>query len=826
MRNRTGFLAAAAIAILLTACASGDMDGSAGGGQGVAVGQGVDAAGGQGVDAAGGQGLGAAGGQGMDAAGSQGVGAAGSPGVGAAGGQGMDSAVPQGIENAGIHIGKNTVGDVDGSIMSSGSPASNAQRTSPCWSTAESILEQIHDPVFPNLRVDVTDYGAVPDDGILDTKAIQAAIDHVSAQGGGMVVIPRGRFDTGAIVLKENVNLHLESEDTVLCFTRDIIPENYPLVLAYYEGAPCYNWSPLIYANGQDNIAVTGKGRLDGQADQDTWWSWYGDTYIGQDYTRPSSSDVGILRRMVDDGVDVRKRVFGEGHFLRPNFIQVIGCENVLVEGISIKNPPMWGVNPVLCTNVTVRGIEVDGNFNNNDGCNPENCNYVLIEDCRFQVGGDGVAVKSGRNRDGWELKEAGWSARNMVIRGNEFAGGTSGIAFGSEMSGDIRDIYADDNRFGTQSLDYAIRFKSNAARGGVVERIYIRGSRASNIRYVSIHATMLYDEGWMGSYLPEYRDIRIEDFTANGGTYGIFMEAFDQVPITGLELVDVDIRDVDHEVRARNWKDPLLEQVRINGHTYPRPVDVRAEGTFVAGGTVRAAGELLGAGMGGLSYEWYLTDQPYGAQADGHGADSTDTGQAGIRAASCAGRGRSLEITDDMQGKYLVLTARDPYGNQGQSMAYRVLTGDEQERFKDGAVRGALSRGYVDARWLKPDKPVTMKECAGILSAFWGPEAGKIQSVLEEQGIRMDTDDPVARDEMGRIALLACGIPYEELMIVYPDYEDAGDIRPGLRSGVGVSSYLGFVGAKEGKYYRPRDTATQQELIDCVMAISDFNRR
>ncbi len=779
VRKRTGLLAAAAISILLTACAAGRAEESAGREQDVDV----------------------------------------------TGSWETDGARNPEPENAGIYMGQNTGGGGSGSTMSSGSQAFRTQRTSPDWSTAESILEQIRDPVFPDLRVDVTDYGAVPDDGLLDTNAIQAAIDHVSAQGGGVVAVPEGSFDTGAIVLKENVNLHLESENTVLCFTRDIIPENYPLVLAYYEGAPCYNWSPLIYAYEQDNIAVTGKGRLDGQADQDTWWSWYGDTYIGQDYTRPSSSDVGLLRRMTDDGVDVRKRVFGEGHFLRPNFIQVIGCENVLIEGISIKNSPMWGVNPVLCTNVTVRGISVDGKFNNNDGCNPENCNYVLIEDSRFEVGGDGVAVKSGRNRDGWELKEAGWSAQNMVIRGNEFAAGTSGIAFGSEMSGDIRDIYADHNRFGAQSLDYAIRFKSNAARGGVVERIYIRGSQASNIRYVPIHATMLYDEGWMGSYLPEYRDIRIEDFTARGGVYGIFMETFDQVPITGLELVNVDIRDVDHEVRARNWKDPILEQVRINGNAYPRPMDVRAEGIFMAGETVRAAGELLGDDTGGLSYEWKLTEQPHEEQLDDYDADGAEAGNTDTQS-SLAGYGKTLKITDDMQGKYLVLTARDPYGNRAQSMAYRVLTKEEQEQFKDGTVRGALSRGYVDACRLKPDQPVTMKECAEILSAFWGPEAGKVKSVLEEQGIELDTEKTVARDEMGQIALLACGIPYEELMIVRPDYEDAGDIRPGLRSSVGVSSYLGFVGAKEGKYYRPKDTATQQELVDCVMAISDFNRR
>lgn len=757
-RYRAGFLTAAVMAAMLSACA--------------AAGGGTDAGFGAGAGSAG-AGLGA--GAGVSAGSGSGTGADGGAGVG------------------------------------SGAEASpdQADKSPLSWETAKSILAQIRDPQFPDRRVSVTDFGAVPDDGILDTKAIQAAIDQVSSQGGGMVVVPAGSYDTGAIVLKENVNLHLESGDTVLRFTKEIIPENYPLVLAYYEGAPCYNWSPLIYAYEQDNIAITGEGRLDGQADQDTWWSWYGDTHIGQDYSRPSSSDVGILRRMTDEGVPVKKRVFGEGHFLRPNFIQVIGCENVLVEGVSIENSPMWGVNPVLCTNVTVRGIEVKASFNNNDGCNPENCSYVLIEDCRFQVGGDGVAVKSGRNRDGWELKEMGCPAQNVVIRNNEFAEGACGIAFGSEMSGDIRDIYAENNRFGTISLDYGVRFKSNAARGGVVERVYIRGSRAANIRYASLHATMLYDEGWMGHYLPEYRDIRIEDFRGEGGAYGIFMEAFEQAPISGLELVDVDIRGVDREVWARSWKDPLFERMTINGHVYPRPIDIRVEGSFLAGQTVRAVGEVPDK----LSYEWRM-------------ADTAEELEEGTDAGTLAGTGRELTLTGDMEGKYLTVTAIDSRGGQNTSMAYRVLTRAEAEQFEQEAVQAALSRGYVDGRGLDVHAPVTKGQCMKVIASFWNLEEGEALPVLRDQGLWQITDEPLKRDELGQIALLACGIPYEELMIVQPEYEDAGQIRPMYRSSVGVSSYLGFVKAREGGQYCPGETVTWEELIECVMAVSEFNRR
>ncbi len=139
---------------------------------------------------------------------------------------------------------------------------------------AEEILTHISDPVFPGLHGHVWHYGAVPNDGKLDTAAIQRAIDETSAHGGGTVVIPSGVYDVGAITLKSNVNLHLESKDTILRFTRDITPANYPLVFAHYEGSKLYNWSPLIYAYQQENIALTGKGTLDGQADKNNWWNW------------------------------------------------------------------------------------------------------------------------------------------------------------------------------------------------------------------------------------------------------------------------------------------------------------------------------------------------------------------------------------------------------------------------------------------------------------------------------------------------------------------------------------------------------------------------
>lgn len=488
------------------------------------------------------------------------------------------------------------------------------------WDMAEEILTHISDPVFPAYTVNVLDYGAVPNDGKLDTAAIQRAIDETSAHGGGTVVIPSGVYDVGAITLKSNVNLHLESKDTVLRFTRDITPANYPLVFAHYEGSKLYNWSPLIYAYQQENIALTGKGTLDGQADKNNWWNWSRTVNPDGSVTKPSSADAKLLRKMTDNGTPAEERIFGEGHYLRPNFYQPIECTNVLVEGVTIANSPMWELNPVLCTNFTARGVTIDTHGYNNDGCDPENCNYVLIENCFFNTGDDCIAVKAGRNRDGRELGEAGYPTQNLIIRNNTFADGHGGIACGSEMSGGIKNLFADNNTFDSPTLNYALRFKTNAERGGAVENIYLRNSKVKSVGNAVVHATMLYDVGRDGSYLPQFKNITIENLTSSGGEYGIFMEAFEEVPITGLVFRNVNISNVGTDIRALNWEAPVMENVTINGKTYPRPVETKILGVPVPGQRIEGSSTLLGGEDTDLSSKWLISDS---ADGDYHSSAS-----------------------------------------------------------------------------------------------------------------------------------------------------------------------------------------------------------
>ncbi|MDO4268540.1 MAG: glycoside hydrolase family 28 protein [Eubacteriales bacterium] len=715
------------------------------------------------------------------------------------------------------------------------------------WSRAEAILEAVQEPRFPDYCVDIRDFGAIAGDGILDTDAVRQAIETVHEAGGGMVIVPSGVFDTGSIELKSGVNLCLEQEDSILQFAREITVENYPLVLSYYEGAPCYNWSSLIYAYEQDNIAVTGRGRLDGQADAQTWWNWHGNVGVGQNFSRPSSSDTAVLRRMTEEGVDIRKRIFGEGHYLRPNFIQTIGCRNVLIEGVTVENSPMWGIHPVLCTSVTIRGVTVRGQWNNNDGCSPENSRLVLIEDCVFQTEGDAVALKSGRGRDGWQLGEKGYSARDIVIRNNIFVCGSSGIAFGSEMSGGIRDVYADNNQFGTEGLDYGIRLKANADRGGVVERIYIRDAYMAQIRNAAFYGSVYYGEEEQGGHIPEFRDIRIRHMVGNGGEYGVFLEAYEEKPVRGLELLDVHLENTEHEIWAVNWENPRVEYMTVNGKEYPRPMKVRAKGITASGRTVEGLSEIPGRSEESLSWHWILKQ---------NGDERT------------VGREKMLTMTDWMAGGLLYLEVSDPYGNTELSMGYRVLSRKEDDACGSDTIRYALSRGYLEHVSDLPRREVTNRDCAVILAKLWnletGDRTGPILADVQEQDpdydlIRVVTghgymplkqknrsqwenlvyqeqrekeifyflpDQVITREELGEIALLACGIPYEEMMTLQPAYTDTGEIAPQYRSSVGVSSRFGFVKGRPDGRYMPREAVGWADFLETIQAISEFNSR
>jgi polygalacturonase len=291
------------------------------------------------------------------------------------------------------------------------------------------------------------------------------------------------------------------------------------------------NFMPLIYAWEQTDIAVTGPGTLDGSAAPDRWWDW---ARHDSGRTPASAADSRALDAQAAAGVPVAERRFGGGHHLRPNFIQPYRCRNVLIEGVSIVRSPMWEINPVLCTNVIVRGVTIDSLGPNNDGCDPESCRDVLIEGCAFTTGDDCIAIKSGRNADG---RRVGVPAENLVIRGCEMRDGHAGVAIGSEISGSCRNVFVEDCRMSSPNLDRALRLKSNGARGGVIENVFLRRIAIGRVAEAVLTVDFQYEEGAHGDFPPVVRNISLDRITVASTPRVFFIAGFPGATIDRIRL-------------------------------------------------------------------------------------------------------------------------------------------------------------------------------------------------------------------------------------------------------------------------------------------------
>ena len=369
----------------------------------------------------------------------------------------------------------------------------------------EKVLARIRPPKFPGRVFEITKFGAVA--GADATEAIHQAIGVCSQAGGGRVLVPQGVFLTGAIHLESNIDLHL-MEGAVLRFSTD--PKRYlPLVFTRWEGTECMNYSPLIYAFERENVAVTGMGTLDGQAGDGHWWPWKGAEQFGHRKGEPEQSAARTaLMSMGEKDVPASQRLFGEGHYLRPNFIQPYRCANVLIEGVRIVRSPMWEVNPVLCRNVTVRNLRIDSHGPNNDGCDPDACSGVLIEGCEFNTGDDCIAIKAGRNRDG---RRVGVACEDIVAQNCVMKDGHGGVAIGSEASGGVRNVFIDRCRMDSPQLQRALRIKTSSYRGGAIENVFFANSTVGQVAEAVLDIDFNYEEGKGGPFPPVVRNVLLE---------------------------------------------------------------------------------------------------------------------------------------------------------------------------------------------------------------------------------------------------------------------------------------------------------------------------
>jgi polygalacturonase len=409
------------------------------------------------------------------------------------------------------------------------------------WDLVPEILARIVPPTFPNRDFDITKYGAVAGGSSNCTEAIRRAIEACSAAGGGRVVVPEGKFLTGPIHLRSNVNLHVVHGAT-LAFSQD--PRHYlPAVLTRFESTELMNYSPFIYAFDQTNIAITGDGTLDGQAGPEHWWPWKGSAEFGAKPGMPNyNASRQRLLAMAEQGVPVEQRRFGEGDYFRPNFIQPYRCKNVLIKNVTIVNSPMWEINPVLCQNVTVSGVVIKSHGPNNDGCDPESCRDVLIDNCVFDTGDDCIAIKSGRNADGRRINVP---SENIVVRNCEMRDGHGGVTVGSEISGGCWNVFAYDCRMDSPHLDRALRLKNNAMRGGLLHDIYMRDVRIGQVVDAILSIDFYYEEGDKGAFIPVARDVVVDRVTSKKSTYGVYLRGFANAPIENIRVTNCHFENV-----------------------------------------------------------------------------------------------------------------------------------------------------------------------------------------------------------------------------------------------------------------------------------------
>lgn len=443
-------------------------------------------------------------------------------------------------------------------------PISGAE-TEKGWGRLQGILSQINPPTFPSRDFVITDYGAVGD-GITDcTDVFSQVMTVANAAGGGRVVIPAGTYLTGPIHFKSNVNLYV-SKGAVIKFSQDL--EKYlPMVLNRFEGVELFNYSPLIYSYGAANIAITGEGILDGNADHAHWWPWKGLTAYGWQEGQPhQAEDRDGLFAMAEKGIPAEERKFGRGHYLRPSFIQFYNSKNILIEGVTVKDSPMWQISPVLCENITVNTVKIIGHGPNTDGFDPDSCKNILIKNCCFDNGDDCIAIKSGRNADGRRINIP---CENIVIQNNYMKDGHGGITIGSEISGSVRNVFADNNVMDSPHLDCALRFKTNSVRGGIIEDVYFRNTIVKNIGEEILIVDMDYEEGDAGKFTPVVRNIVVENLESHGGKTGILMSAYDRTPIVNVQFINCSLHNVNTPFCLKNVEKLVFQNVAINGERY-----------------------------------------------------------------------------------------------------------------------------------------------------------------------------------------------------------------------------------------------------------------
>lgn len=414
--------------------------------------------------------------------------------------------------------------------------------------TRDSIMQLITGAEMPTYTVSITKLGA-KGDGVKDCKpAFDRAMRVATRRGGAHIVVPKGTYLLqGPIHLVSNVCIDLQ-EGAVLRFSAT--PADYlPVVKTSWEGTFVYNYSPFIYGYGLHDVSIIGKGTIDGNA-AETFATW----------RARQKEDMQLSRKMNHEGRAVEERRFGEGHYLRPQLIQLYKCKGVTVSDVMIINSPFWCVHLLQSENVVCRGIRYDAKLVNNDGIDPEMSRNVLIEDVHFNNGDDNVAIKSGRDNDGWT---AGTPSENIIIRGCHFKG-LHAVVIGSEMSAGVRNVWIDDCDYAGY-CKRALYIKTNPDRGGYVENINMRNCTFDEVEDLCYVTSMYAGEGLKNTHFSDIRGVHIDGLRCRKvRSHAFVLQGTTAKPIRDVTIRRADIGEARHGLSFEHTEDVRLQDCHI----------------------------------------------------------------------------------------------------------------------------------------------------------------------------------------------------------------------------------------------------------------------
>ena len=475
-------------------------------------------------------------------------------------------------------------------------------------------MPRVQEPTIPSNAVSITDFGAINGGLTLCTQAFADAIAAVSKKGGGKVIVPRGIWLSGPITLKSNIEIYTES-GALIVFSTD--KSLYPLVETNFEGFNTYRCTSPINGRNLENIAITGKGVIDGSGEA---WRAVKKEKLTESQWKKLVVSGGLLGENGKTWYPSQQFINGEKvaemnvprdlktkaefeqvkDFLRPVMISLISCKKVLIDGPTFQNSPAWCIHPLLCEDFTLRNTTVRNPWysQNGDGIDIESCKNSIIHDSNFDVGDDAICIKSGKDKEG---RDRGIPNENLIVKNCIVYHGHGGVTVGSEMSGGVRNLHISNCTFiGT---DVGLRFKSNRGRGGVVENIYISDVEMMNIPTQAISFNLYYsgrsasedlEAGENGSVenllpvteeTPQFKNIFIRDVNCKGAFQGIFLQGLPEMNLENIRLENIQM-EADFGMICTDAKNVTVKNLTLKTKKTP-VIDLRNSADIAIDGLV-----------------------------------------------------------------------------------------------------------------------------------------------------------------------------------------------------------------------------------------------